>query len=53
MGTDGRNVPRPFKGVHKKYLPGDLAMAEFQRNLKRITPAFMAALAHLPCAHFS
>jgi len=53
MWTDVRTFLRPFKGVHKKYLPGYLAMAEFRRNLKRITPAFIAALVRLPCAHFS
>jgi len=52
MWTEVRDFLRPFKGVHKRYLPGYLAMAEFCRNLKRITPAFIAALVRLPCAHF-
>lgn len=44
MWTDVRNYLRPFKGVHKMYLSGYVAMAEFRRNLKRISPAFIAAL---------
>jgi transposase-like protein len=39
-----RNYLRPFKGVHKAYLSGYVAMAEFRRNLKRISPTFIAAL---------
>lgn len=37
MWTDVRNFLRPFKGVHKKYLSGYIAIAEFRRNLKRIS----------------
>ena len=44
MWTDLRNFLRPFKGVHKKYLNGYVAMGEFRRNLKRISPAFIAAI---------
>jgi len=44
MWTDVRNFLRPFKGVHKKYLEGYVAICEFRRNLKRISPAFIAAL---------
>jgi len=44
MWTDVRNFLRPFKGVHKKYLAGYVAIAEFKRNLKRISPAFIASL---------
>jgi transposase-like protein len=47
MWTDVRNYLRPFKGVHKKYLSGYVAMAEFRRNLKRIFPAFTNALVTL------
>ncbi len=43
MRTGVRSFLRPFKSVHKRYLPGYLAMAEFCGNLKRITPAFIAA----------
>jgi transposase-like protein len=44
MWTDVRNFLRPFKGVHKKYLAGYVAMTEFKRNLRRISPDFIAAL---------
>jgi transposase-like protein len=49
MWTLVRNFLRLFRGVHKKFLACYLAICEFQINLKRITPAFMAALvaAHL------
>jgi transposase len=39
-----RNFLRLFRGVHKKYLSGYLAICEFHVNLKRITPDFIAAL---------
>jgi transposase len=44
MWTDVRNFLRPFKGIHKKYLAGYVAIAEFKRNLKRISPVFIADL---------
>jgi len=44
MWTDVRNFLRPFKGVHKDCLPGYIAMAEFRRNLKRISPSFISSL---------
>lgn len=44
LWTDVRNFLRPFKGVHKKYLAGYVAIAEFKRNLKAISPTFIAAL---------
>ena len=47
MWTDVRNFLRPFKGVHKGYLSGYVAMAEFRRNHKRISPSFIAALVTL------
>jgi len=49
MWTLVRNFIRLFRGVHKKHLPGYLAICEFHINLKRITPAFIATLvaAHL------
>jgi transposase len=47
MWTDLRNYLRPFKGVHKDYLSGYVAMAEFRRNLKRISPDFIASLVSL------
>jgi transposase-like protein len=52
MWADVRTFLRPFKGVHKKYLSGYVAMAEFRRNLKRISPAFISALVHTQSAHF-
>jgi transposase-like protein len=47
LWTDVRNFLRPFKGVHKKYLAGYVAFAEFKRNLKSISPAFIAAIVSL------
>lgn len=44
LWTSLRNFLRPFRGVHKKYLAGYVAMFEFAINLKRITPAFIASL---------
>ena len=44
MWTDVRNFIRPFKGVHKKNLSGYIAICEFRRNLKRISPDFISAL---------
>jgi transposase len=39
-----RTVLRPFRGVHKRYLSGDIAIFEFQVNLKQISKAFIAAI---------
>ncbi|MDL1884795.1 transposase [Anaerolineae bacterium CFX8] len=44
LWTDVRNFLRPFKGVHKKNLAGYIALCEFRRNLKRVSPAFIADL---------
>jgi transposase len=44
MWTLVRNFLRLFRGVHKKFLAGYIAMCEFHINLKRITPTFIAAL---------
>lgn len=44
MWTGLRNFLRPFRGVHKKYLSGYVAVHECSINLKRISPAFIAAL---------
>mgnify|MGYP006429859499 CR=1 FL=1 len=44
LWTTLRNFLRPFRGVHKKHLAGYVAICEFAINLKRITPAFIAAL---------
>lgn len=44
LWTDVRNFLRPFKGVHKQNLSGYIALCEFRRNLKRISPSFIAQL---------
>ncbi len=46
MWTGNRNFLRPFRGVHKDYLAGYVAMYEHSVNLKHITPQFFAALVH-------
>lgn len=43
MWTSVRNFLRPFRGVHKRYLSGYVAMCEFGINLKRVTPEFISA----------
>ena len=40
LWTSVRNFLLPFRGVHKRYLSGYIALCEFSINLKRITPAF-------------
>jgi transposase len=47
LWTDVRNFLRPFKGVHKLYLAGYVAFAEFKRNLKVISPAFISHIVAL------
>lgn len=42
--TTLRNFLRPFRGVHKKYLAGYVAICEFAINLKTITTSFVAKL---------
>ena len=50
--TTVRNFLRPFRGVHKKYLAGYIAICEFCINLKRINPDFISDLvAHSHCAN--
>lgn len=44
MWTGLRNFLRPFRGVHKRYLHGYVAIHEFRVNLKAISPAFISAL---------
>lgn len=51
LWTDVRNFLRPFKGVHKKHLRGYVAMCEFKRNLKRISPSFISSLVTLHTFH--
>jgi hypothetical protein len=43
MWTSVRNFLRPFRGVHKRYLSGYVAMCEYSINLKRVTPEFISA----------
>ena len=51
LWTDVRNFLRPFKGVHKDYLSGYIAMTEFRRNLKRITPNFISSIVNVHTSH--
>lgn len=51
LWTDVRNFLRPFKGVHKKHLSGYVALCEFRRNLKRISPTFISSLVALHTFH--
>ena len=44
MWTTVRNFLRPFRGVHKKFLSGYIAICEFGINLKRITRPFISQL---------
>jgi len=44
MWVDVRNFLRLFKGVNKRYLDGYVAICEFRRNLKHVTPTFIAQL---------
>ena len=44
MWTSLRNFLRSFRGVHKKYLSGYVAVHECRLNLKRISPTFSSAL---------
>jgi transposase len=44
MWTGLRNFLRPFRGVHKKYLSGYVAVHEFRINLKRVSLDFISAL---------
>jgi transposase len=46
LWTDVRNFLRHFKGVHKRYLYGYVAICELRRNLQRITPTFISQLVH-------
>lgn len=39
-----RTFLRPFRGVHKRYLHGYIAIHEFSVNLKAISPDFIARL---------
>ena len=47
LWTDVRIFLRPFKGVHKKFLAGYIAICEHRRNLKRISPDFISQLVRI------
>ncbi len=51
MWTDVRTFLRPFKGINKRFLSGYIAMAEFRRNIKRVSPDFIATLVTLHTVH--
>lgn len=42
--TTVRNFLRPFRGVHKKFLSGYIAICEFAINLKTVTTDFISKL---------
>ena len=42
--TTVRNFLRPFRGVHKKFLSGYIAICEFAINLKSVTTEFISQL---------
>lgn len=42
--TGLRNFLRPFRGVHKKYLAGYVAIYEFSVNHKAVSPLFVSAI---------
>lgn len=42
--TTVRNFLRPFRGVHKKFLSGYIAICEFVINLKSVTTEFISRL---------
>ena len=42
--TTVRNFLRPFRGVHKKFLAGYIAISEFIMNLKAVTVDFISKL---------
>ena len=49
--TTVRNFLRPFRGVHKKWLAGYMAICEFAINLKGVTTEFISKLVQLqPCS---
>jgi transposase-like protein len=48
LWTTVRNFLRPFRGVHKKYLAGYIAVCEFRINLKSITTDFISNLVLFP-----
>ena len=45
--TGLRNLLRPYRGVHKAYLSGYVAIQALAVNHKRISPSLVSALVHL------
>jgi transposase len=45
--TGLRNFLRPFRGVHKKYLAGYVAIHEFAVNHKQVSPQFISIIVRL------
>ena len=46
-GTGQRNFLRPYRGVHKAYLPGYAAIHELPINHKRISPSVVSKLGRI------
>ena len=46
ISTTVRNFLRPFRGVHKKFLAGYIALCECRINFKRITADFISKLVY-------
>ncbi len=42
--TGLRNFLRPYRGVHKRYLSGYVAIQEFAVNNKVVSPAFVSSI---------
>jgi hypothetical protein len=42
-----RTFPRPFRGVHTRFLSGYVAVHEFRVNLKAMSVSFIAVLVGL------
>jgi len=45
--TGLRNFLQPFRGVHKDYLPGYVAIHEFAINHKHVSHVFISAIVRL------
>jgi hypothetical protein len=45
--TGLRNFLRSFRGVHKKYLAGYVAILEFAVNHKQVSPQFISTIVRL------
>lgn len=47
--TGLHNFLRPFRGVHKQYLSGYVAIHEFAVNHKAVSPKFVATIVRRTC----